>query len=110
MLERRQNASQLGRDEAPAPEAACLERLAQSQTCRQVQKCRLGPEFGCDKIAKGTNAWVKNAAKEPQLVEDLKKASKLTIKAASSKGSQTTDSYSLAGLSQALDRVQKECQ
>ena len=63
-----------------------------------------------DLIAKGTNAWVKNAAKEPQFVDDMKKGSKLTIKAASSKGNQTTDSYSLAGLSQALDRVQKECQ
>jgi hypothetical protein len=68
-------------------------------------------------IGKGTNAWIKNAAKESQLVEDLKKGSKdlkkgskLTVKASSNKGGQTTDSYSLAGLSQALDRVQKECQ
>ncbi|MBV9065786.1 MAG: hypothetical protein JO004_08465 [Methylobacteriaceae bacterium] len=61
-------------------------------------------------IGKGTNAWIKNAAKEPQLVEDLKKGSKLTVKASANKGGQTTDSYSLAGLSQALDRVQKECQ
>jgi hypothetical protein len=61
-------------------------------------------------IGKGTNAWVKNAAKEPQLVEDLKKGSKLVVKAPSAKGSMTTDTYSLAGLSQALDRVQKECQ
>jgi hypothetical protein len=61
-------------------------------------------------IGKGTNAWIKNAAKEPQLVEDLKRGAKLTIKAASSKGGQSTDTYSLAGLSQALERVQKECQ
>src|SRR5947209_5959127 len=63
-----------------------------------------------DLVAKGTNAWVKNPAKEPQFVEDLKKGAKLVVKAASSKGKQTTDSYSLAGLSQALERVQKECQ
>jgi invasion protein IalB len=61
-------------------------------------------------IGKGTNAWIKNAAKEPQLVEDLKRGAKLTIKAASNKGGQSTDTYSLAGLSQALERVQKECQ
>ena len=61
-------------------------------------------------IGKGTNAWIKNAAKEPQLVEDLRKGSKLVVKAPSAKGSVMTDSYSLAGLSQALDRVQKECQ
>jgi hypothetical protein len=63
-----------------------------------------------DLVAKGTNAWVKNPAKEPQFVEDMKKGAKLVVKASSGKSSQTTDSYSLAGLSQALERVQKECQ
>jgi hypothetical protein len=63
-----------------------------------------------DLVAKGTNAWVKNPAKEPQFVEDMKKGAKLVVKASSGRGSQTTDSYSLAGLSQALERVQKECQ
>jgi hypothetical protein len=63
-----------------------------------------------DLIAKGTNAWVKNPAQETQFIDAMKRGAKLTIKAASSKGGQTTDSYSLAGLSQALDRVQKECQ
>jgi invasion protein IalB len=63
-----------------------------------------------DLIAKGTNAWVKNPAQETQFIDAMKKGAKLTIKTASSKGSQTTDSYSLAGISQALDRVQKECQ
>jgi invasion protein IalB len=60
-------------------------------------------------IAKGSNAWIKNPAEEGQFIETMKKGSKLVIKAASIKGNLTTDSYSLAGLSQALDRVQKEC-
>jgi hypothetical protein len=60
-------------------------------------------------IAKGTNAWIKNPAEEAQFIETMKKGSKLVIKAASTKGNTTTDSYSLAGLSQALERVQKEC-
>ena len=63
-----------------------------------------------DLIAKGTNAWVKNPAQETQFIDSLKKGSKLIVKAPSVKGNVTTDSYSLAGLSQALDRVQKECQ
>ncbi|MBV8848300.1 MAG: hypothetical protein JOZ16_01795 [Methylobacteriaceae bacterium] len=63
-----------------------------------------------DLIAKGTNAWVKNPAQETQFIDAMKKGAKLTVKAASSRGSQTTDSYSLAGLSQALERMQKECQ
>jgi hypothetical protein len=61
-------------------------------------------------IGKGTNAWIKNAAKEPQFVDDLKRGSKLIVKAPFSKGNVSTDTYSLAGLSQALDRVHKECQ
>lgn len=64
---------------------------------------------GFDLVAKGTNAWIKTQAEEPQFVEALKKGSKLIVKAPSLKGHITTDSYSLAGLSQALDRVGKEC-
>jgi hypothetical protein len=66
-----------------------------------------GPGF--DLVAKGTNAWVKNQAEESKFVDGLKKGSKLIVKAPSLKGHVTTDSYSLAGLSQALERVEKEC-
>lgn len=64
---------------------------------------------GFDLVAKGTNAWIKNPAEETQFIDTLKKGSKLVIKAASVKGNVTTDSYSLSGLSQALERVQKDC-
>lgn len=60
-------------------------------------------------ISKGESAWIKNPAEEPRLVDALKKGSKLTVKAASLRGRVTTDTYSLAGLSQALERVEKEC-
>lgn len=60
-------------------------------------------------IAKGSNAWMKNVADEPHFVEALKKGSKLLVKAASVKGKVTTDSYPLAGISQALERLEKEC-
>jgi len=62
-----------------------------------------------DLIAKGSNAWVKNPAEEGQFIDALKKGSKLVVKAASAKGKTTTDTYSLGGLSQALDKVHKEC-
>jgi len=64
---------------------------------------------GFDLVAKGTNAWIKNQAQEPQFVEALKKAPRLTVKAPSVKGHVTTDSYALNGLAQALERVDKEC-
>ena len=62
-----------------------------------------------DLICKGANAWVKNAAREGEFIEAMKRGSKLVIKASSVKGNVSTDSYSLAGLSEALARVQKDC-
>lgn len=63
-----------------------------------------------DLLGKGTNAWVKNPAEEPKFVASLRKGSKLAVKMPSAKGNVTTDTYSLNGLGQALDRVGKECQ
>ncbi|HTV33687.1 MAG TPA: hypothetical protein VME69_11390 [Methylocella sp.] len=62
-----------------------------------------------DLVAKGSNAWIKNQAEEPQFIEALKKGTKLTVKASSLKGNVTTDNYALVGLSQALELVAKEC-
>lgn len=67
-----------------------------------------GDDFGL--VAMGTTAWVKNPAEEKEIVDTMKKGAKLVVKATSVKGNLTTDSYSLSGLSQALERVQKECQ
>ena len=67
----------------------------------------IGPGF--DLVTKGANAWIKNQAEEPKFVDALKKGAKLIVKAPSLKGHVTTDSYSLAGLSQALERAEKEC-
>ena len=60
-------------------------------------------------IAKGSNAWVKNAAEEGRLIDAMKRGSKLVVKAASSRGKVTTDTYSVGGLGQALDKVRKAC-
>lgn len=54
-------------------------------------------------------AWIKNAAEEPQLVEAMRKGSEMIVKGKSSRGTETTDTYSLLGISNALDRVLKEC-
>lgn len=62
-----------------------------------------------DLVTTGANAWLKNPAKEKEFVETLKSGAKLLVKASSSKGTTTTDTYSLKGLSDALARVQQEC-
>jgi hypothetical protein len=60
-------------------------------------------------LPKGGNLWVKNAAKESALIAEMRKGVKLVIKAASLKGHQSIDTYSLGGFAQAMDRLQKEC-
>ncbi|PPD40649.1 MAG: hypothetical protein CTY15_14575 [Methylocystis sp.] len=62
-----------------------------------------------DLVTKGQNAWVKDQAKEKEFVGALRGGSKLVVKAASSKGTSTTDTYALKGLSDALARVTQEC-
>lgn len=62
-----------------------------------------------DLVTKGQNAWMKNAAQESQLIDIMKKHGRLIVKAPLAKSGQAADSYSLAGLAQALDRVAKDC-
>ena len=54
-------------------------------------------------------AWVKNAAEEAQMVETMRKGADLVIKSVSTHGTKTTDTYSLKGLGEALDKVAQEC-
>jgi invasion protein IalB len=54
-------------------------------------------------------AWVKNAAEEPHMVETMRKGADLVVKSESARGTKTTDTYSLKGLGQALDKVAEEC-
>jgi hypothetical protein len=57
----------------------------------------------------GDGLWIKNAAEEDKMVDALRKGSDVTIKGMSSKGTETTDVYSLKGLAQALDRLAQDC-
>src|SRR6202158_2943156 len=49
--------------------------------------------------------WVKNAAEEAQMVETMRKGTDLVVKSVSALGTKTTDTYSLKGLGQALDKT-----
>lgn len=60
-------------------------------------------------LTQNDGAWIKNAAEEPQLIEAIRKGSDLVVKGTSSRGTHTTDTYSLKGVATALDRVAKEC-
>ena len=57
----------------------------------------------------GDGLWIKNAAEEERMVDAMRKASDAVIKGVSAKGTETTDTFSLKGLSQALDRLAHDC-
>ena len=54
-------------------------------------------------------AWIKNAPDEARIVDAMRKGADVTVKATTSRGTQTTDTFSLKGIAQALDRVAQEC-
>lgn len=55
------------------------------------------------------NAWLKNAGDEGRLVEAMRKGSDMVVKGMSTRGTKTTDKFSLMGVTQALERVAQEC-
>ena len=59
---------------------------------------------------KGERGFVADANEELKLVEALKKGSNALVKAISARGTATTDTYSLSGLSTALDKLAATCQ
>ncbi len=59
--------------------------------------------------AQGDGLWIKNAAEEGRLIDALRKGADATVKGSSAKGTETTDTFPLKGLAQALDRLAQEC-
>ena len=57
----------------------------------------------------GDGIWIKNAAEEERMVDAMRKAADATVKGVSAKGTETTDTFSLKGLSQALDKLAQDC-
>jgi invasion associated locus B (IalB) protein len=57
----------------------------------------------------GDGIWIKNAAEEERMVDAMRKSADVTVKGISAKGTETTDTFSLKGLSQALDKLAQDC-
>lgn len=60
-------------------------------------------------FGKDERAFVADATDELKLIEQLKKGSKMTVDGISERGTETSDTYSLAGISQALQQMAGEC-
>lgn len=59
---------------------------------------------------KDQGAWVDNAAEETRFINAMKGGSTMVITGTSRRGTVTTDTYSLKGISAALKRIDGECQ
>jgi hypothetical protein len=53
--------------------------------------------------------WIKNSTEEAQMVGAMRQGDTAVVKGLSVKGTASTDTYSLKGLTQALDRVTQDC-
>jgi len=60
-------------------------------------------------FAHGDRAYVADATEELKLLEAMRKGSTMTVKGTSDRGASTTDTYSLAGITQALQAVATNC-
>lgn len=56
-------------------------------------------------FVKGESAWMENAAEEPQLVANLRAGRAMTVEATSQRGTETSYTYSLSGVTAALNSI-----
>jgi hypothetical protein len=57
----------------------------------------------------GDGAWIKSREEEAHLVDAMRAGDSAVVKGTSAKGTESIDTYSLRGLTEALDRVAQEC-
>ena len=60
-------------------------------------------------FSKGNFAWILDGEEEFNLIKTMKKASRLSITAKTTKGSQTKDLYSMMGFTKAYNTARKSC-
>lgn len=60
-------------------------------------------------VTEGAAAWLASAGDEGGFVGALKKGTTLTVKGTSQRGTVTTDSYSLSGVTAAMNEIDKAC-
>jgi len=69
-------------------------------------------EIGTAKFAMYTQkdgAWIKNMTEETRMLDAMRKGTDLTVKGTSTRGTSSTDQFSLKGLAQALERADQAC-
>jgi len=62
-----------------------------------------------DLFTSGDGAWADSAAKDREIVDALKKGSKMDLQGTSWRGTATKDNYSLQGVSAAVEKIDETC-
>jgi hypothetical protein len=62
-----------------------------------------------DLVAKGRNAWARDARDDAAIIAALRSAARMSVSARSSKGAGFTDRYALAGAATAIDAATVGC-
>ncbi len=60
-------------------------------------------------IIQDDSAWARDAAADKKLVQAMKKGNQMIVKGTSSRGTPTTDTYSLKGFTKAYNAIGKAC-
>jgi hypothetical protein len=70
---------------------------------------KLSVEFFAKNTGTSGSAWVKDSADEDKLLAAMRKGSTLTVEGTSSRGTKTTDTYSLSGIGAAVNKAEDAC-
>lgn len=62
-----------------------------------------------DVFGKGDRVYIKDPTQELKLVEAMKKGYELSVRVASERGTIVTDTYSLSGITAAMEKMQTTC-
>lgn len=66
-------------------------------------------KHGFKLFAQDDRAWASNDKQDAEITAAMKKGTTLTVKGMSARGTETTDTYSLAGFSSALNAITQAC-
>jgi len=69
-------------------------------------------QIGSDSYAlftQGDTAWTRDTETDRRVVSSIKQGSRMVVRGSSSRGTDTTDTYSLSGSSAAYDAISKAC-
>ena len=83
---------------------------------RYKDDAKVTVQIGSDKFTFFTNndgdsgsAWIENLGDEQRLVDAMRRGSQLIVTGTSARGTLTRDTYSLGGISAALDKIHSAC-